>query len=155
MSEIRTLMNRTFPLASDSLKLAICWTHFTFIFLMMVKRFAWVFFWAELNITKNKSKWSNEFLLNETSSYLTFIRQLAHCFFYSQITRSRRFGNFNTAIRARCNLIAQSKLDFHDKYIFKNFIQTTNKLIEITNLPSASKCVKQAAHIKCPIWHCK
>lgn len=24
-----------------------------------------------------------------------------------------------------------------------------------TYLPSANKCVKQAAHIKCPIWHWK
>lgn len=50
--KILTFMNRSFPLAANSIKSAICWAFFTLRLFMMFKRFCWILLSTELQQNK-------------------------------------------------------------------------------------------------------
>lgn len=95
-------------------------------------------------------------------TYLTFAGKLRYCFLNSQISGCSRFWYFHTAIWASGDLVSESANEtMKQTKALAQVSQLTkclayfewNRVVFRPYLPSASRCVKHAAHIRWPIWH--
>lgn len=125
-----TFVHWPLPQTTDALEFARRWAHVAFALLVALQWFAGENFAAEL----------------------TFIGQFWDGLFHRQISWSRRLGDLNATVGASGHLVTQSSQRTEKRKV--NYVEWTDSQDEFKYLPSASKCVKHAAHIKCPIWHC-
>jgi hypothetical protein len=91
-------------------------------------------------------------IFSKTRTYIAFTWQLGHRLLNSQVTRSIILRNLHTTVGTCSDLVTQpetenTRIDYTSAFFLHPFTRVRSYL------PSANKCVKQAAHIRCPIGH--